>query len=106
MSSVGYYSRPQYRYDVEHPTTTVVIATEVQKDGASTERKFTYGVDSEITKMAAPTITGGESYLFTMPPVTDGLWSVSAKSDFGCCVQVDQFRVELPDNSLLYTVAP
>jgi len=104
--SVGYGTQPQFRFDIEHPASLVMFGAEVTKNGASVETKYTYGTDSQVTKLPTPVIAGGESYVLTLPLVTEGLWKVTAKSNFGHCIEFQTFTVALPDNSLTIGVPP
>lgn len=105
---VGYLESPQFRIDIEHPASSVVFGAEMFDDdtGTSVEYKYTYGTGTEITKLPVPVIAGGESYVLTLPPVTEGRWVISAMTNYGAVVHTETFRVLLPDNSKLYTVTP
>lgn len=105
---VGYLEAPQFQLDVQHPASSVVFGAEVFDDDAMTsvEYSYTYGTDSEVTKLNTPAIVGGESYVLTLPPVTEGRWVISAQTNYGTVVHVETFRVALPENSKLIPVAP
>ena len=106
---VGYGETPQFRLDIEHPASSVVFGVELYNadTGASVaEYTYTYGTDSEVSKLDTPVIVGGESYVLTLPPVVDGMWEVSARTNYGTVVHMERFRVTPPSNSKLIHEPP